>query len=494
MRYSFGPFEISPDSGELRKSGRAVKLAPQPFQLLAFLIEHAGVLVTREELQAALWPDGTTVEFDPGLNYCIRQIRLALGDDAREPLYIETVPKRGYRFFAPVTSVADSPLAEAQTPVPVVLPSRRPWILTAIAASVLLVAAIVLWPKEPNLPRDPRARQLFQEAEYLAGTWETEKVLEATKRYDQVTSIEPDFTPAWAGWTNADIVLAHVGPSAARALADSEVHARKALSLDSSLASAHAALAHSDWQQWKWSQADDEFRQALSGTGDRANAHHLYGVYLASLGRKEEAIQHARLAVELEPTSGLVSYSLALVYLQARDFKAAVDQANKTLLIDRYFPLALQTSVRANIQLGQLDVAAHVLSDALRVYPDSPIRQWQAYLLARSGHTEEARANLEQEKLGNRKYRYPNLGHLAAFIALGDRPGALRAVQAGIDAHVPSMVWLSVAPELDSLRSDPEFIELESRVRKAPLVPHARSTATESRTSTKEHFRADLFY
>lgn len=114
LRYSFGPFEILPESKELLKSGYPIKLAPQPFQMLMLMVEGAGQLVTREELQAALWADGTNVEFDQGLNYCVRQIRLALGDDARDPAYIETVPKRGYRFIAEVTR----PIAD-----PVVAPS-----------------------------------------------------------------------------------------------------------------------------------------------------------------------------------------------------------------------------------------------------------------------------------------------------------------------------------------------------------------------------------
>src|SRR4029450_3918540 len=99
--WRFGPFEIRPDSGELWDSGRPVKLAPQPFLVLVLIVRASGSLVTREQLRAAVWADGTSVEFDQGLNYCVRQIRIALNDDARKPRYIETVPKRGYRRIVP---------------------------------------------------------------------------------------------------------------------------------------------------------------------------------------------------------------------------------------------------------------------------------------------------------------------------------------------------------------------------------------------------------
>ena len=266
------------------------------------------------------------------------------------------------------------------------------------------------------------------------------------------------------------MVLAHVGPSTAQALADSELHARKALSLDRSLASAHAALAHSYWQQWRWSEADDEFRQAISGTGNTAIAHQLYGLYLASLGRDDEAVQHARFAVELQPVSGLANFSLAQVYLQAGDFAAAVAQSKKTLLIDRNFPLALQSLIRAEIQLGRLEEAQRDLTEAIRSMPGTyPLEQWQSYLLARSGRLRDAREVFQlEEKLGP-NHPHPSLGGVAALLAIGDRPAALQALQASIAAHVPSMTWVWVIPELQVLRSDPQFITVASRVRQAPL-------------------------
>ena len=98
----FGEFELDIAAGELRRNSRRVKLQPQPFKLLVLLAKRAGALVSREEIRNELWPEGTYVDFDQSVNFTIRQIRDVLRDVADRPLYIETVPRRGYRFIAPV--------------------------------------------------------------------------------------------------------------------------------------------------------------------------------------------------------------------------------------------------------------------------------------------------------------------------------------------------------------------------------------------------------
>ncbi len=100
----FGVFELNLANAELRKGGTPVKLAPQPFRLLALLATRAGQVVTREEIQQQIWGEETYVDFEQGMNHCIKQIRNVLNDNADTPLYVETLPRRGYRFLAPVTS------------------------------------------------------------------------------------------------------------------------------------------------------------------------------------------------------------------------------------------------------------------------------------------------------------------------------------------------------------------------------------------------------
>jgi DNA-binding winged helix-turn-helix (wHTH) protein len=105
--FRFGEFDLDVDAGELRRNNRRLKLQPQPFKLLLLLVRRAGSLVSREEIRAELWPEGTFVDFDQSVNFSIKQIRDVLGDSAERPLYIETVPKRGHRFIAPMTKAPE---------------------------------------------------------------------------------------------------------------------------------------------------------------------------------------------------------------------------------------------------------------------------------------------------------------------------------------------------------------------------------------------------
>ena len=107
----FGIFEVDLQAGELRRQGSKIKLQEQPFQVLAMLLERPEEVVTREELQKKLWPADTFVDFERGLNRAINKLREALGDDADSPRFIETLPRRGYRFVAPVET-ADARVAE----------------------------------------------------------------------------------------------------------------------------------------------------------------------------------------------------------------------------------------------------------------------------------------------------------------------------------------------------------------------------------------------
>lgn len=101
----FGEYELDPDVGELRRNGTRLKLQPQPFKLLLLLLRRSGAIVTREEIRQELWADGTYVDFDQAVNFSIKQVRDVLRDQSDRPVYIQTVPKRGYRFIAPVESV-----------------------------------------------------------------------------------------------------------------------------------------------------------------------------------------------------------------------------------------------------------------------------------------------------------------------------------------------------------------------------------------------------
>jgi TolB-like protein/DNA-binding winged helix-turn-helix (wHTH) protein len=151
-RVRFGVFELDLQAGELRKSGVLLHLPPQPFKILTLLASHPAELVTREQIRDQVWGTGTFVDFEHGLNFAIKKIRDALGDDPETPRYIQTLPRRGYRFIAPVDVVADlvpptlgpDEAAPARTARPRWAPLQRRWIVVAVSGAVVAIAAVLL--------------------------------------------------------------------------------------------------------------------------------------------------------------------------------------------------------------------------------------------------------------------------------------------------------------------------------------------------------------
>jgi len=148
----FGVFEADLHAGELRKGGIRIRLQEQPFQVLTVLLEHPGELISREELRREVWPEDTFVEFDHALNTAVKKIRVALSDDAGTPRYIETIPKRGYRWIAPLHAAresardsSDSPAAAMPVPAAAIPnPARAPASQLPRARKLLAAAAMVL--------------------------------------------------------------------------------------------------------------------------------------------------------------------------------------------------------------------------------------------------------------------------------------------------------------------------------------------------------------
>ena len=161
-RFAFGVFELDQRTGELRKAGVRVRLSGQPLQLLERFLDRPGELITRDELRQELWTDDTFVDFERNLNSAIQRLRAALGDTAESPRFIETLPRRGYRFLVPVDQVVLSGPAAAAVPALVpalapILPSRirRRWPLIAVGLG--LAAAAVLLTISRDRPAQYRA-------------------------------------------------------------------------------------------------------------------------------------------------------------------------------------------------------------------------------------------------------------------------------------------------------------------------------------------------
>lgn len=159
MIHRFGTFEFDDQGHELRRQGRLVSLEPQPARVLALLVRRSGDVVTRDELTRTVWGAETHVDFDRGLAYCLSEIRHALGDKGENPRFVETLPRRGYRFIAPVSAGPPGQSSEPAPASPVLdtaaspaapgvgAPSGRSWRgpLFLVTAVTLLVAGVGVW-------------------------------------------------------------------------------------------------------------------------------------------------------------------------------------------------------------------------------------------------------------------------------------------------------------------------------------------------------------
>jgi DNA-binding winged helix-turn-helix (wHTH) protein/TolB-like protein len=172
VRYRFGTFEFDDRSGLLTRGDRPIALEPQPARALGLLLAHAGELVARDDLRAHLWGDETHVDFDRGLAYCVGQLRAALGDTAENPRFVQTLPRRGFKFIAPVEAIGrQQPAADLPREMPqateaaadarpaAAAPPRNNWAMPAAAFVLLVVLGSASWfasrKSSPSMPARP---------------------------------------------------------------------------------------------------------------------------------------------------------------------------------------------------------------------------------------------------------------------------------------------------------------------------------------------------
>ncbi|MGE0041239.1 MAG: winged helix-turn-helix domain-containing protein, partial [Vicinamibacterales bacterium] len=354
----FGTFEADLDAEELRRAGRLVRIQHQPFEVLRALVEHPGELVTREALHAWLWPDGVNVDFDQSLNKSITKLRDALGDSAENPRFVETLPKRGYRFIAPVVvgpaeaavpRAAEVPGSGAAPPGaagrgPAQAGGRRGRVAAAAGLVVLALGAVALVVRDhsvkaPASPAGPRAERSARaglspiyaaEDAYrrgrLALARQTPAALAlAIEHFELATGLSPAYAEAWAGLADALALRAMEASTPPRAaLARARDAANRALSLSPALAGAHATLGQASiYLDGDWSTARWHFEKALTiDAGDPA-VRRAYALALAARGERPSAERQARAGLSAAPLAPAASDALGYVlFLAGRQAEA----------------------------------------------------------------------------------------------------------------------------------------------------------------------------
>ena len=564
----FGAFEMDLNAAELRRAGVRIKLQPQPFKVLAVLADRSGEVVTREDIERQVWGKETHVDFDLSLNYCIKQIRSALKDDAETPQFIETIPRRGYRFIAsaerrerssrkaramlavlPFGNLTGDPdqeyFADGMTEELIGQLGRlRPDRLGVIAftsarryknttkgidqiGSELGIDYIIegsvrrsgnrvriavqliqvsdqthLWAEAYNhtlddiiiiqtdvaervaasltlelLPDSEKTRKpaatgdLIAYEAYLKGQFywskRTEEGLTKALRYFHIT-IEraPEYVPAHVGIAdvyNISAYYSNLPPG--KAYEQSQRSITTALRLNPGCAEAYASLAYSKLiYEWDFEGAEKAFRHSLELNPNHAPAHYWCALFLAAVGRDEEAMRQIGLALELDPLSLVINTHKGWVLYFARKYEHAVEQLLSTIEMDESFAAAHYFLGLVYLQTRQYEDAAARFQKAAAMSNNHPATiTGTARTLALSGRRDDALKVLgEVEQLGSRRYVAPY--YIAvSYHALGDKERTIQWLNRAYEERSPYISNLRRDPELEAIRSYPAFVKLLRR-------------------------------
>jgi DNA-binding winged helix-turn-helix (wHTH) protein/tetratricopeptide (TPR) repeat protein len=515
----FGLFEADLDAGELRKHGRLVRLQQQPFDVLRALLDHPGQLVTRESLHKRLWPDGVTVDFDQSLNKSVTKLRDALGDTADSPTFIETLPKRGYRFIAevhpltpPAPAMPPAPRAEV-TPAPVssygVLRAadsaprvgtapivHRGWSairwlpLGGLAGVLALLATLTtqrpvaepltprpVAPAVPTMSADAAAVDAYERGRVAAGHRSAEGLRSGVASFERALAADPRFAAAYVALADASSLLASDGYADPKTMMPrAREAANRALTLDPSMGTAHASLGRTTMLfDWDWKIALWHFERARELAPSYGIGRQWFAYCYAAMGDHTAAEQEAQAALTLEPLSLAANTTLGYVLYNAKRYADAETQLRRALELDPGY-------VQAHRVLGLTLVKANRPADAVvtferaaQIAGETPSSLADlAMARGRAGDAAGAKRLLTRllDLQGRSAFVAPD-GLAQVYWGLGDLQTAIAWLQRAYEARVATVAHLMADPLWDDLRPDPRVGAMIEGIEngKAPAAP-----------------------
>jgi DNA-binding winged helix-turn-helix (wHTH) protein len=457
-----GAFCFDPATGELDGPDGRRRLRRQSARALELLASDPGRLFTREELRTALWGE-TWVDFGQGLHDCVNEIRVALGDSAREPRYVETLPRRGYRLIAAVEPIVVVPAV----PDPVALDtSQRLRTLARTSAGALSLALLAALstasgparsdvpPLRPEL--DPASILVLRGRHALAERT-PESLQRAANLFERARAASPLAGAPWAGLADAHRLLAEYAPAAdvdhVRLGHDA---ARRAVELAPNLSAAHTALAAHRADARDFAGAERAYLRAIELEPRDAAARLWYSDLLRLQGRLDEALAQAHAARRFDPLSAMACAAIGKAHLLAARPEAAQVAFEEALTIEPALAAGHLGLAQSRALAGRPDEALRLLERA--PLPASITDGPRGYLLARTGRTTEARAVLERLQAAERDY------DAAVLLAtLGERESALRWLERAVLRHDARARALPNDTRFRPLESDPRFEALLAR-------------------------------
>jgi len=577
--YQFGPFCLNAEERVLLREGRMVPLPAKAVRTLLVLLRNKGHVVEKDVLMEEVWPNEFVEEGNLAQN--IFMLRKALGESVDGAKYIETVPRRGYRFLQAVTQSDDDAVATTAIPSKEFKGARRsdshliavlPFVnaggnrdlehlsdgitesiintlsqrreLRVIARNSVfhykgkdldarqigrelrvdsvLLATLHLIGEELTISTElidvangwqlfgrtyrrkfsemletqyeianeistaiqtdfkgveerrrfrrytvnPEAFRAYLKGRYHWNKYTKEGLEKAFEYFREAIDIDPIYPLAYAGLADSYFRLSSQYLSPCLTLPKAKAAVLRALEIDSALPEAHALLGMVLMRyDWDWQGAECEFKKAISLNPSYSSAHQLYGVYLQSLGRFEEALHHIRLAQELDPLSLQIMVSLGMCLWAMRRYDEALKTLQETVEMDPYYyPTHLAIAVVQG-QLGNFSEALEEFKKASQLNDIPLIMGFLGYAYAASGNVDEARRVLE-EMQKQRNERYVSAYAIAlVYAGLAEYDLAFEWLGIACEDRDEFLTWgLGIDPRLDGLRSDERYVQLMNRI------------------------------
>lgn len=344
-----------------------------------------------------------------------------------------------------------------------------------IARSIARQVQVQLTPQEQALLTkdrsvDPEALELYLKGRYFWNKRTQESTEKAIALFRQAIAKDPSYPSPYSGLADCYILLGisfDVGSySPGQAIPPAKDAAEKAIQLDDTLAEGHNSLAYAKLlYDWDWTGAEAEFKRALQLNPGYANAHHWYAHLLLASGRQEEALAESRRALSLDQLSPILRVHLGWHYIYARQYDLALDQLRKALELDPDYSLANWYLGWVYEQQGKYPEALEAMRKAqVKLESNSALLADIGHVYAMSGDKAAALAVLEQLSAASKR-TYVNPFEVALIdAALGRKDEAIQQLEKAYTDRSDMLIYVSVDPRLDSLRSDPRFIELARRI------------------------------
>jgi DNA-binding winged helix-turn-helix (wHTH) protein/Tfp pilus assembly protein PilF len=494
----FGMFEADLRAGDLRKKGVRVKIQDLPFRTLELLLSRPNEVVTREEFRKALWPQDIFVDFDRGISSAIKRLRDALGDSADNPIFIETVDRRGYRWIAPIHprqsfSGGNEEEKEKVGPEASLPPKFSPWrkLVFVLPALALLFAVWIFRPSYRNARAGAKSAAATsassphhaanREAEdyYLKGRfyWNKrtpESLTQAVDSFTQAIVHDPNYSDAYVGLADCyNLLREYTIMPASEAYPRALAAAKKAVELDDHSSAAHASLAFvSFYGMWDRGTADEEFRRAIDLDPNNANAHHWYATFLQSVHRTDESLNQIDRAQALDPNSpSILADKGRLLWIAGHHAEALrllrqLEQADPdSLSPHRYLKFAYFETDDYAGYLSELKKEALLLHDAsLSAIAEAAEKGFKAH-----GVKGMLEGQLDQQKKAYGQGKLSPFFLAETYSYLGNTEEALHYLEACYDRHADETVNIPTDPAFNNLHSVPAFQQFLAKVGLPPV-------------------------